>query len=318
MMTEATNPDIELYETADGQTHLNVRTDRDTVWLSADQISALFGRDKSTISRHLRNLFADEELSPEAVVADFATTAADGKSYTVRHYNLDVVISVGYRVKSHEGVRFRQWATSTLRQYLIKGAALNQERLEQIGKVVQVLARATDPEVAGVADILAEYLPSLQLLRDYDDGAFVDLPGAQPNWHLDIAETRSVIEQLRERFPHDTLLGNERGNALEGVIGSIYQSFGGQDLYPTVEEKAANLLYLVVKDHPLSDGNKRTAAALFVTFLARNDALLDEEAQPRFTNNALAATTLLVAAGQASEKELMVGLITRMLTGEGK
>lgn len=317
-MTEATGPDIELYETADGQTHLNVRTDRDTVWLTADQISALFGRDKSTISRHLRNLFADGELSREAVVADFATTASDGKNYSVRHYNLDVVISIGYRVKSNEGVRFRQWATSTLRQYLIDGAAVNQERLEQIGKVVQVLARTSDAELAGVADVLAEYLPSLQLLRDYDDGAFADLAGAQPNWHLDVTEARSVIEQLRERFPHDTLLGNERGNALEGVIGSIYQSFGGQDLYPTVEEKAANLLYLVVKDHPLSDGNKRTAAALFVTFLARNDALLDEEAQPRFTNNALAATTLLVAAGQASEKELMVGLITRMLTGEGK
>jgi prophage maintenance system killer protein len=308
--------EIQLYETIDGTVTLDVRTDAETVWLSADQLVTLFGRDKSVISRHLRNVFAEAELDRESVVAVFATTAADGKAYRVAHYNLDVVISVGYRVRSTEGVRFRQWATRVLRRYLIEGAAVNDRRLDEIGKIVHVLSRSVDPVMAGVADVLTEYLPSLQTLRDYDEGTIEPRTGSEPTWVLTHDDARSVIAQVRSEFPADTLFGNERGGALAGVIDAIYQTFGGHQLYPTMQEQAANLLYLVIKDHPLSDGNKRSAAALFVHFLAHNDGLVAPSGRPRISNNALAAITLMVAMSDPKEKELMIALLVRMLTDD--
>lgn len=255
---------IELYRSSNGEFQLAVHTDAETVWLSADQLTELFGRDKSTISRHLRSVFADGELERDSVVADFATTAADGKNYQVTHYNLDVVISVGYRVKSPEGVSFRRWATQVLRQYLVDGVALNDYRLEQIGSIVQVLARANDQLVAGVAEVVARYLPGLRTLRAYDEGEIAETVGIPPSWTLTYDEARAVIDRVGAEFPDDALFGGERGGALRGVVETIYQRFGGVELYPTVQTKAANLLYLIVKDHPLTDGNKRSAAALFV------------------------------------------------------
>jgi prophage maintenance system killer protein len=312
-LNEAETAQVELYQSQDGSIALEVRADGDTVWLSADQLSELFGRDKSTISRHLRNVFADDELDREAVVADFATTAADGKTYRVAHYNLDVVISVGYRVKSTEGVRFRQWATRVLRDYLVKGAAINERRLEQLGSIVRVLSRSSDELIAGVADVLAGYLPGLRALRDYDEGTITSPAGDIPSWMLNYDEARSVIARVGAEFPDDQLFGRERGDTLKGVVAAVYQTFGGHQLYPTVQDQAANLLYLVVKDHPLSDGNKRSAAALFVHFLARNGTLHDHRGLPRITNNALAAITLMVAMSDPKEKDLMVALVMRML-----
>ncbi|KQZ07613.1 death-on-curing family protein [Agromyces sp. Root1464] len=316
-MTDPIQSQIELYQSADGAITLGVRTDAESVWLSADQISELFGRDKSTISRHLRNLFADGELEREAVVAEFATTASDGKTYLVAHYDLDVVISVGYRVKSAEGVRFRQWATQVLRRYVLEGVALNEQRLTQIGRIVRVLARSTDELVSGVADVLSGYLPGLQTLRDYDDGTIVPPAGDAPTWTLSYSDPRAVIDHVRAEFPDDHLFGRERGDALRGIVATVYHGFAGRDLYPTVQDKAANLLYLVVKDHPLSDGNKRSAAALFVHFLAHNGVLADDLGRPRITNNALAAITLMVAMSDPKEKDLMIALLMRMLAGEG-
>ncbi len=308
---------VELYRLSTGDFELAVQTDSETVWLSADQLVSLFGRDKSTISRHLRNVFVDGELDREAVVADFATTAADGKTYAVTHYNLDVVISVGYRVKSLEGVRFRRWASQVLRQYLLEGVAVNARRLEQLGSIVQVLARSTDELVAGVAEVVDRYLPSLRALRAYDEGEIEPAAGTPPTWTLNYAEARTVIDQVAAEFPADSLFGGERGGSLRGVIATIYQGFSGVELYPTVQAKAANLLYLVVKDHPLTDGNKRSAAALFVHFLARNDALDDAYGVPRISNNALAAITLMVAMSDPKEKELMIALVVSMLTDDG-
>lgn len=312
-MNEAGTAQVELYESQDGSIALEVRADADMVWLSADQLSELFGRDKSTISRHLRNVFADDELEREAVVADFATTAADGKTYRVAHYNLDVVISVGYRVKSTEGVRFRQWATRVLRDYLVKGAAINERRLEQVGAIVRVLSRSTDGLIAGVADVLTGYLPGLRALRDYDEGTIEPPAGDTPSWVLTYDEARSVIDRVGAEFPDDHLFGRERGDGLRSVVDTVYQTFGGEQLYATLQEQAANLLYLVVKDHPLSDGNKRSGAALFVHFLANNHALHDSRGLPRISNNALAAMTLMVAMSDPKEKELMVALLMRML-----
>lgn len=233
---------IELYESADGSVSLSVRNDGTTVWLSLDQMAALFGRDKSTISRHLSGVFRDEELDREAVVADFATTAADGKTYQVAHYALDVVISVGYRVKSVEGVRFRRWSTDVLRRYLLDGVAVNERRLQEIGKIITILGRSPDEVVAGVADALTAYLPGLELLRDYDQGHVDAEPKVVPGWTLTLEEARGVVARVGEGFPADTLFGRERGDVLAGIVATIYQGFGGQDLYPTVEEKAANLL----------------------------------------------------------------------------
>ncbi len=310
--------DIELYESADGSISLQVRTDAETVWLTQQQIATLFGRDVTVIRRHIANA-RREELEDMATSAKFALVQREGDREVerhVEHYNLDMVLSVGYRVKSPEGVRFRRWATERLRDYLVQGYALNEQRLEQLGSLVQILARSNDDLVAGVADVLAEYMPGLTLLRDYDEGRIDATLGAVPGWALTLDEARVVIAQVASEFPDDALFGTERGDALAGVIGTIYQGFAGQDLYPTVEEKAANLLYLVVKDHPLSDGNKRSAAALFVTFLARNGQLAGIGSVPRITNNALAAITLMVAMSDPKEKDLMIALLVRMVTEE--
>jgi hypothetical protein len=307
---------IELYRSASGEFELAVRTDTETVWVSADQLVELFGRDKSTISRHLRNVFDDGELDRGAVVADFATTAADGKTYQVAHYNLDVVISVGYRVKSPEGVSFRRWATQVLRQYLIEGVALHERRLAQLGSMVQVLSRSSDELIASVAKVVANYLPGLRILRAYDEGEFAPSAGERPTWFLTYGGARAVIDAVGAAFPQDTLFGGERGDALDGIVDAIYQEFGGVELYPTVQEKAANLLYLVVKDHPLTDGNKRSAAALFAHFLVRNRALDDAHGVQRISNNALAAITLMVAMSDPKEKDLMIALIVSMLSDD--
>lgn len=307
---------VELYESADGRVSVDVRADGETVWVTRQQLSVLFDRDVKTIGKHIANA-RREELEGMATVAKFATVQWEGDrevSRDVEHYNLDMVMSVGYRVKSREGVRFRQWATDVLRRYVIEGAALNEHRLREIGKIVSVLGRSSNVLVSGVADVLAEYLPGLTLLRDYDEGHVAVGAGAVPGWTLTLHEARSVITAAASSFPDDTLFGTERGDALDGLIGAIYQGFGGQDVYPTVEEKAANLLYLVVKDHPLADGNKRSAAALFVTFLARNGILNDADGQLRITNNALAAITLMVAMSDPKEKDLMIALLMRMIS----
>ena len=307
-------PKVEIYTAPDGATRLEVRADGETVWLTRQQLASLFGRDVKTIGKHVSNA-RREELEGIPTVAKFATVATEGDRIVerqVEHYNLDMILSVGYRVKSPEGVYFRRWATDVLRRYVMEGAALNERRLDELGSVVKILSRSTDQLVAGVADVVAGYLPGLQLLRDYDEGDLGDVRGRAPEWVLTLNEARSVIAQVRSDFESDVLFGNERGDALAGVIGAIYQGFAGQELYPGAEEKAANLLYLVVKDHPLYDGNKRSGAALFVTFLSRNGLLAGENG-PTINNNALAAITLLVAMSDPKEKDLMIALITRMI-----
>lgn len=308
--------DIELYKAEDGSVQLEVSVQGDTVWLTLDQMAELFDRNKSTISRHIKNIFNEKELSREAVVAKNATTASDGKKYMVEYYNLDVIISVGYRVKSLRGVQFRRWATNVLQQYLIKGYAANSQRLQQLGKVVKVLARSNDQLAAGIADVVSTYLPGLNILRDYDAHELAPNPQIKPIWTLTAEDARSIVVRLRGEYPEDTLLGQERGDALERIIGAIYQSFAGQDLYQTVEEKAAHLLYFTVKDHPFADGNKRMAAAMFVSFLEGNADAFSDGGKPIITNNDLAAITLLIAVSDPSEKDLMIDLVERMLATE--
>lgn len=309
---------IELYTTKEGDASLRVRTDAETVWLTRPQLALLFGRDVKTIGKHISNALR-EELEGESTVAKFATVQREGQRTVTRqveHFNLDLIISVGYRVKSVEGVRFRKWATTVLRKYLIEGAAINEQRLHEIDKIVTVLGRSDDELVSGVADVMTSFLPGLTLLRDFDEGRIDSTPVGVPDWQLTLDEARQVIRQTGQRFPTDALFGNERGDGLDAVIGAIYQGFGDQVLYPTVEEKAAHLLYFVVKDHPLSDGNKRSAAALFITFLERNNSLLNRDGSTRVANNALAAITLLIAMSDPAEKDLMIALIIRMIIPE--
>jgi len=309
--------DVELYRSANGLVELAVKTDGETVWLSRVQLATLFARDVKTIGKHVANA-RREELEEIPVVAKFATTATDAKVYQVEHYNIDMVLSVGYRVKSAEGIHFRRWATQVLRRYLLDGVALDARRLKQLGSIVQVLARSTDELVAGVAEVVERYLPSLRTLRAYDEGEIEPGDGTPPTWALTYDEARTVIDRVGAEFPADTLFGGERGGSLRSVIATIYQGFSGVELYPTVQAQAANLLYLVVKDHPLTDGNKRSAAALFVHFLARNNALDDAQGVPRISNNALAAITLMVAMSDPREKDLMIALIVSMLADDAR
>lgn len=305
--------EIELFTSSDGVVSVEVHTDDGVVWASQAQIQTLFGIDQSNVSRHLRNVFQDAEVDRESNMRKAHIASADRP---VTFYSLDVVLAVGYRARSARAIEFRRWATDVLRRYLLDGVAVNERRLAEIGQIVTILSRSADELVVGVADVLAGYLPGLTLLRDYDEGQINATPSAAPGWTLTLAEARGVITRIGAEFPTDGLFGRERGDALVGIVATIYQGFAGQDLYPTVEEKAANLLYLVVKDHPLSDGNKRSAAALFVTFLARNGILNDAAGRTVISNNALAAITLMVAMSDPKEKDLMVALVARMLSGE--
>jgi len=289
--------------------------ERETVWASQAQLMELFGIDQSGVSRHIRNVLADGEVDAESNMQKMHTASSDRPTTL---YSLDVILAVGYRANSARAIQFRRWASGIIKQYVLQGAAINQQRLDQIGSIVQILARSSDELVAGVADVLSRYLPSLDLLRRYDEGQLEAPRGTPGAWRLTYEEACAVIDSIRAEFPEDALFGNERGDALRGVVESIYQGFAGQEIYPSVQLKAANLLYLVVKDHPLSDGNKRSAAALFVTFLARNNALSDANGATLISNNALAAITLMVAMSDPKEKDLMIALITTMLAGEGQ
>lgn len=304
------NQEIVVYAGPGVKVTLPLDRDRETVWASPAQIEELFGIDQSGVSRHIRNIFRHAEVDRESNMQKMHIASADRP---VTYYSLDVILAVGYRANSGRAIQFRRWANTVLKDYLVKGVALNDQRLEQLESIVRVLSRSDNELVSGVADVLASYVPGLRLLREYDEGHITVSEGAVPGWELTFAEARAVVTRVATEFPQDTLFGLDPDRRLESSIAAIYQSFDGHDIYPTVEQKAANLLYLVVKDHPLKDGNKRSAAALFVIFLSRNGLLVDASRQPRFTNNALAALTLMVAMSDPSEKDLMVALVTRML-----
>jgi prophage maintenance system killer protein len=303
---------VELFQAEGGAVTLRVRTDGDTVWLTQRQMADLFGRDQSVVSRHIGNALR-EELADLPVHADFASTAADGRTYDVRHYSLDVVISVGYRVKSAEGVRFRRWAGDVLKRYAVDGVATNDARLREIGTVVQLLERSPDQTVSGIAEVLKKYAPALELLDEYDRDAVPPIVGDPPIYRLDYSSARQVVDLLAKQFPSDSLLGNERGDAFTGIIGNVEQTFLGDDLYTSVQQKAAHLLYFVTKDHPFSDGNKRSAAALFTWYLERNRALTDRQGRILVNPRMLAAVTLMTAMSRPDEKEAMIRLIGNLI-----
>lgn len=285
---------------------------RETVWASQAQIAELFGVDRTGVTRHVNNIFRSDEVEREGNVQIMHFASSDRP---VTLYSLDVILAVGYRANSGRAIQFRKWANSVLKDFVIAGVAVNSKRLEELGSIVRLLSRADNELDSGVADVLAGYIPGLQLLREYDEGRIAVPTGSVADWQLTTEGARIIISRVAAEFPQDKLFGHDPSGKLDGTIGAVYQSFGGQDVYPTREEKAANLLYLVVKDHALADGNKRSAAALFVTFLDRNDILLGDDGRPTITNNALAAITLMVAMSDPSEKDLMVALVIRTLSG---
>ena len=313
------NNSIIIYQPHADQPAIDVRLEGETVWLSQRQMAELFDVDVRTISEHLSNVFSSGELEKEATIRKFRIVRHEGTrnvTRSVEHYNLDAIISVGYRVKSATATQFRIWATKRLREYLVQGYSINQQRLEQLGQIVEVMARADNHLVAGTGEVLSAYIPSLQTLRDYDEGTFSasESTGNAPVWQLTHADAQAIIARARSEFPQDRLFGLENGDKLKSVVATIYQSFAGQDLYKTTEQKAANLLYLMVKDHPLVDGNKRSAAALFIEFLSRNNLLFSADGTPLVSNNALAAMTLMVAMSNPKEKDLMVALVERLIS----
>lgn len=310
MKKELEQQKIVIYQKGNN-VELNVRLDGETVWLSRAQLAELFGRDVKTIGKHINNALT-EELQGMAVVAKFATAATDGKTYQTEHYNLEMILSVGYRVKSQEGIRFRIWASKTLKEYVLNGIVINQKRLDQLNKFVEVITRSDIAEVAGVGEMMKEYVHALHLLEAYDESKLKTPKGSKESWRLTYEEARSFLDTLREQEGFNDIFTKERDEHFKGIVAGLYQTFGGKELYSTVEEKAVNLLYQVVKDHPFFDGNKRGAAALFIFFLSKN------KLAKNINSNTLAATTLLTALSEPQEHEQILLLIRNFLATDGK
>ena len=307
---------IVIFQDKDIKLEVPISIEKDTVWLTANQMAELFDKDEKTIRKHINNIFEDEELDYENNTQKMRVVGVKQK---VPFYTLDVIISVGYRVKSKRGILFRRWANSVLKEYLIKGYALNQKRLDELNTVIDIISRSSVPEISGVASVLDFFTKGLNILDDYDHQVLKKPSSNDKNnseqkesWQLTYEEGRKVIESMRFAET-SSLFGNEKDNSFKSTLGAIYQTFDGKDVYPTLEEKAANLLYMLVKNHSFNDGNKRIAAALFIYFLERNNLLFDTNKIPIIDNNTLAAMTLMIALSKPEEKEIMCLLVLNML-----
>ncbi|MDF1528184.1 MAG: virulence protein RhuM/Fic/DOC family protein [Sedimenticola sp.] len=324
------NKQIEIFQSEGGQARVEVHFEQDTAWLSQAQMVDLFEKNKRTVSEHIRNIFKEGELQEEAVVRKFRTTADDGKSYNVSHYNLDVVISVGYRVKSQRGTQFRIWATQRLREYLTKGYTLNQQRFEQNAKELEaaltlIKKAAQSPAITaeagtGLVEIVSRYTQTFLWLQRYDEGLLIEPQGQAGGTLPTEVEAKQALADLKanlmQRGEATDLFARERADGLSSILGNLDQTVFGEPAYPSIESKAAHLLYFMVKNHPFTDGNKRSGAFLFVDFLHRNKRLLNEQEQPVINDTGLAALTLLVAESAPDQKETMIRLIMNMLADE--
>jgi prophage maintenance system killer protein len=318
--------DILLYR-AKGGIALEVRVQGDTVWLTQPQMAKLFGRERSVVTKHVNNVFAEGELDRKSNVQNLHIASSDKP---LALYSLDTIISVGYRVKSKQGTRFRIWATQTLREHLLRGYTLNETRLRERGfneveQAIELLSTTlknqslvTDQGLA-VLDIVQQYTRAWRLLLEYDEDRLSSSPTrpVSQSSELSLPDARANIQALREslatRNESTDLFGRERSDQLEGILGAIEQTFGGEPLYPTVQARASHLLYFVIKDHPFSDGNKRIGTLLFLEYLRRNNMLLRSDGQPRLVDNAIVALALLVAESDPKHKDLMIRLILNLL-----
>lgn len=297
--------EIALFESGELVLEVNVTPDQDTVWLTANQMAVLYDRDEKTIRKHINKIFNDEELDRENNTQKMRVV---GVKQTVSIYNLDVIISVGYRVNSKQGIAFRKWANSALKQYILEGYAVNNNRMNQLGEVIRIMKRTENSlDAKQVLNVIERYSAALDLLDEYDHQTMKRPKGNQAVYVLTYEECRRVIDNMR--FGNESeLFGNEKDDSFKGSIGNIYQSFGGEDVYSSLEEKAANLLYFITKNHSFSDGNKRIAATIFLYFLDKNGVLFSN-GNKLIDDHTLVALTIMIAESKPDEKEMMISVI---------
>ena len=327
------NNAIEIYSSQDGSIQLNVKLENDTVWLTQSQMAELFGVDRTSIVRHIRNIYKSEELDQNSTCAKNAQVRTEGHRSILReipYYNLDMIISVGYRVNSKNATSFRRWATSVLKQYLIKGYAINQQikldRYNELKDVVRLMSRTvglqekvTSEEYGGLFNVISDYVYALDTLDHYDyQSLSIQKTTKEEPFRATYDNAMEAINALKEKFGGSQWFANEKDESFKSSIGQIYQTFGGEELYPSVEEKAAMLLYLIVKNHSFSDGNKRIAAMLFLWFLNNNHVLYAEDGHKRIADNTLVALTLMIAESRTEEKDVMVKVVVNLINKENQ
>ena len=325
-MTENLNNKIIIYQSEDGKTQLDVKLEHETVWLTQKQIAELFGTKRPAITKHLKNIYASEELTEESTCSILEHMGNDGRqSYNTKYYNLDAILSVGYRVNSKNATRFRQWANSVLKQYLVKGYAINEnirkQQIAELSQLIQVLGRAiqqqpakTTDESNALFDVVVDYTYALDTLDNYDyQRLHIAKTTKEEPFHATYENAMHEIDVLRQKFGGSVLFGNEKDKSFKSSIGQIYQTFDGTELYPSVEEKAAMLLYLVTKNHSFSDGNKRIAATLFLWFMNNNAILYRPDGTKRIADNTLVALTLMIAESKTEEKDIMVKVVVNLI-----
>jgi len=319
--------EIVIYQMDDGQASLAVNLVQETVWLTQEQMCQLFEKNKRTISEHVRNIFKEGELQESSVVRKFRTTASDGKSYNVNYYSLDAIISVGYRVKSQRGTQFRIWANRILKEYLVTGYALNEKRLqsqiekyEALKQSIRLIENIADrtllstSESEGLLKVISDFSYALDTLDRYDYGKLeLGDVSARTVKRISYEEAKGAIKKMLGRFGDSTLFGLEKDDSFNSSLDTIYQTFNGKDLYPSIEEKAAHLLYFIVKNHSFVDGNKRIAAAIFTWFLERNGLLYRANGTKRIADNALIALTLMIAMSDPKEKDVIAKIIVNLI-----
>lgn len=316
------NDKIVIYQTADGQTSIEVKLENETVWLSANQMATLFDRDEKTIRKHINNVFSEGELEKEN---NTHFLRVDGVKQPVAFYSLDVIISIGYRVKSQRGTQFRIWANKVLKEYLVKGYAVNktltEQRYTELKQLVTVLGRTvkaqevlTSDDALNLVEVVSDYAYALNTLDKYDyQQLAVEQTTNEDKFHATYEGAMQAIEELKTKFGGSQWFAHEKDDSFKSSIGQIYQTFGGKDLYPSVEEKAAMLLYLVTKNHSFSDGNKRIAATLFLWFMAGNGILYNPDGSKRIADNTLVALTLMIAESRTEEKDIMVKVVVNLI-----
>ena len=325
-MTENLNDKIIIYQSEDGKTQLDVKLEHEIVWLTQKQIAELFGTKRPAITKHLKNIYASEELTEESTCSILEHMGNDGRqSYNTKYYNLDAILSVGYRVNSKNATRFRQWANSVLKQYLVKGYAINENirkhQIAELRQLIQVLGRAiqqqpakTTDESNALFDVVVDYTYALDTLDNYDyQRLHIAKTTKEEPFHATYENAMHEIDMLRQKFGGSVLFGNEKDESFKSSIGQIYQTFDGTELYPSVEEKAAMLLYLVTKNHSFSDGNKRIAATLFLWFMNNNAILYRPDGTKRIADNTLVALTLMIAESKTEKKDIMVKVVVNLI-----
>lgn len=318
------NSELVIYRSPDGAVQMDVQLEQETMWLDAHKLGELFGRDRSVILKHIQNIYKTKELDKESTCAKIAQVASDGKVRQMNIYNLDAIISVGYRVNSKRGTEFRIWATNTLKQHIVNGYTVNEKRLKELKQSIKLASDISKRKILSgdeasiLLQTVSEYASALNLLDDYDHQRVnIGKTSRRKAKAVDYNEAMKLIDAMRQKFGDSAVFGKEKDQSLHSSLNAIMQSFNGKDLYPSVEEKAAHLLYFMVKNHSFVDGNKRIAAAVFLRFADKNRLLYDKEGNKRIADNALVAMTLMIAESRPKEKNVIAAMLTNLIAGKG-